>query len=439
MRTFYVIFLCLYITHTLNGQSLLQSGPMLGYTDMKEAAIWVQTKQEAEVFIRYWSKSTPTDTFSTEKTHTRKEYAFATTLRADSVEPGNKYQYQVIINNKVVDLKYTTEFQTQPIWKWRSDPPEFSFATGSCAYINEEKCDRSGVPYGAGYEIFESINKNRPDFMIWLGDNAYLREPDWNTWTGIIHRWTHTRSIKELQPLLASTHHYAIWDDHDYGPNNSDRGWWNKNKTLEAFELFWANPSYGVGDVKGAFTQFQWNDVDFFLLDNRFYRSPNKLIADNKTILGENQKQWFKDALVYSSASFKVVAMGGQFLNTVAKFETYSNYGFEKERQEIIDFIYEQNIKNVVFLSGDRHHSELSLLKEEGKPRIIEVTVSPLTSGVGKAKNENNKHRVKGTYVGVRNYAILKLKGTEAERKIVIQFLDQKGKLIWEKSFKKEK
>jgi alkaline phosphatase D len=78
--------------------------------------------------------------------------------------------------------------------------------------------------------------------------------------------------------------------------------------------------------------------VDFILLDNRYYRTPNKLIAENKTILGEQQKQWLKDALVSSLSTFKVVAMGGQFLNDVGKYETYSNNGFEKERQEIIDF-----------------------------------------------------------------------------------------------------
>jgi hypothetical protein len=125
-------------------------------------------------------------------------------------------------------------------------------ATGSCAYINEAAYDRPGNPYGSEYEIFEAINESKPDFMIWLGDNMYLREPDWNSWTGITKRWTHSRSVPEMQPLLASAHHYAIWDDHDYGPNNSDRGWWNKNQTYEAFQLFWANPSYGIGDMKGG-------------------------------------------------------------------------------------------------------------------------------------------------------------------------------------------
>ncbi|MGQ1785264.1 MULTISPECIES: alkaline phosphatase D family protein [unclassified Saccharicrinis] len=433
-----IVCLAIFGLQICYSQSPLQSGPMLGYTDMKETAIWIQTRQEAEVSIRYWIKGNKGEFYTTSKVQTLQNTACTATLIANKVEPGNVYQYQVVVDGTEVDIKYPTEFRTQPIWKWRTEPPNFTFATGSCAYVNEESHDRPGAPYGEGYEIFEAIYKSKPDLMVWLGDNTYLREPDWHTWTGILHRWTHTRSLPELQPMLASVHHYAIWDDHDYGPDNSDRGWWNKNKTFEAFKLFWANPSYGVGDTKGVFTHFQWNDVDFFLLDNRFYRSPNNLIADNKSILGEEQKQWLKDALVYSEANFKVVAIGGQFLNTAAKFETYANYGFGKERQEIIDFIDKQKIKNVVFVTGDRHHSELSVFKEDNKPRIIDVTVSPFTSGLGKAKDEGNTLRVEGTYVEVRNYALISFSGTSKKRMMNIQIRDQKGKMIWEKKFEKE-
>jgi alkaline phosphatase D len=411
---------------------------MLGYSDLREAAIWVQTTEEAEVFIAYWPMSNSDTMFYTNPYSTNYSEAFTATLIADQVEPGTFYDYQVYINNEKVELPYKTQFQTQAIWRWRNAPPDFTFATGSCAYINEKKYDRPGEPYGKAYEIFEAIHASKPDLMLWLGDNIYLREPDWNTWTGITKRWTHSRSIAQLQPLLASTHHYAIWDDHDYGPNDSDRGWWNKNQTFKAFQLFWANPSYGVGDIEGAITQFQWYDVDFILLDNRFYRSPKNLISENKSILGERQKQWLKDALVSSQGSFKVIVFGGPFLNDAAKFENYSNNGFHKERQEIIHFIYQQNIKNVVFITGDRHHSELSILKNENKPRIVDLTVSPLTSGVGHARDENNSFRVEGTYVEDQNYGFISVKGEEDNRRLEIRILDKDNKLLWERTIQIE-
>lgn len=438
MKNLIYIIIGTLIGSSLLAQGNLQSGPMLGYSEMREAAIWLQTKESAVVQIKYWIQDKPDNISFTEKYNTIKAEAFTATLIADNVEPGNTYRYAVLINEEVVDIAYETTFETQAIWKWRGDAPDFSFATGSCAYINEEAYDRPGKPYGSNYNIFTAIHKAEPNFMLWLGDNTYLREPDWNSWTGIIKRNTHTRSVEELQALLASTHHYAIWDDHDYGPNDSDRGWWNKNQTLKAFELFWANPSYGVGDVKGAFTQFQWYDVDFILLDNRFYRSPNKLKADNKTILGDAQKQWLKDALVSSNSSFKVIAMGGQFLNDAAVFELYSNNGFDKERQEIIDFIYEQNIRNVVFITGDRHHTELCLLDEPGKPRIIDLTVSALTSGPSKNVDPGNTLFVEGTYTHKHNFGLVSFTGSGEERTMNFEVIDNEGTSIWKKSFDME-
>ena len=81
--------------------------------------------------------------------------------------------------------------------------------------------------------------------MMWLGDNMYLRTPDFLSNTGIRHRYRHARSLPELQPLLGSVHHYAIWDDHDYGPNDADGSFVNKQLTESAFNDC-ANPNTDV-------------------------------------------------------------------------------------------------------------------------------------------------------------------------------------------------
>ena len=60
---------------------------------------------------------------------------------------------------------------------------------GLCVYVNEAPYDRAGPEYGGDYGIFASIDAQRPDFMLWMGDNVYLRPADWNTRTGIYHRY----------------------------------------------------------------------------------------------------------------------------------------------------------------------------------------------------------------------------------------------------------
>ncbi|MCF8302307.1 MAG: alkaline phosphatase family protein [Bacteroidales bacterium] len=422
----------------LSQQELLNAGPMVGYSEMQEVMLWVQTKVPAVARIVYWDQENPNRKYSTDRVITSRKEAFTAHLVADSVEPGNQYGYELYINNRKMEFMYKTEFQTQTLWQWRTDPPDFRFAAGSCAYFNEKEYDRPGEPYGNGYDIFMSILRKDPNFMLWMGDNVYLREADWNTRTGILHRYTHDRATPQLQPLLASVHHYAIWDDHDYGPNNSNRSWWNKEDTYEAFKLFWANPSYGIDDMEGAITFFEWNDMDFFLLDNRTYRTPNYRNEPGKTILGEEQLQWLFDALTYSRSPYKFVVMGGQFLNTSGQGETYSNYGFEKERQRIIDFIYEQGIQGVVFLTGDRHHSELSILKKENKPTIWDLTLSSLTAGPHTtADEETNTLQVDGTLVMERNFGMVDVKGPRKDRKLIITVFDTQGEELWTRTIER--
>ena len=95
------------------------------------------------------------------------------------------------------------------------------------------------IPQSWGVEvqtpILDAMVAKRPDAMVWMGDNFYYREPDWNTRTGMIYRNTHTRSYPGLQPFLASTHHYATWDDHDYGRNDAGADFASRDASQAAF------------------------------------------------------------------------------------------------------------------------------------------------------------------------------------------------------------
>jgi alkaline phosphatase D len=271
--------------------------------------------------------------------------------------------------------------------------------------------------------------------MLWLGDNVYLREVDWWSRTGIMYRYTHTRSLPELQPLLGSTHHYAIWDDHDYGPNDSDRTFREKDTTLEAFTTFWGNPSAGIAGVGGITTTFEWADVQFFLMDDRWSRTPNDLLGGERRMLGKQQLDWLIEALASSRAPFKLVAIGSQVLNPVARFEHYATY--PDEREELLTRIRQQNISGVIFVSGDVHHTSLSKLERRGTYPLYDITISPLTAGVATgAADEANYLRVPNTLVIDRNFATLDFSGPRTDRQLVITVYDTQGRQRWQHTIK---
>ena len=416
-------------------QDLINSGPMVGYSTMQEVLLWVQTEERAKVHFEYYEIDNPKVKFSTDKIETEKKNGYVAKLIADQVIPGKKYKYEVYVNNYKIERNYAMEFQTQELWKWRTDPPDVKFIIGSCSYINEPKFDRPGKPYGSNFEIFNSINKKKPDFMLWLGDNTYLREPDWNSRTGFIKRYSHTRAFPELQPLLASTHHYATWDDHDYGPNNSDGSFWLKETASEIFKLFWGNPNYDVTGKGGITGFFQWSDLDFFLLDNRYHRTANNNLTGNRQMLGKDQIDWLINALSFSQASFKFVAVGGQVISNGVVYENYATY--PDERKYLLDKIREAKIEGVIFLDGDRHHTILSKMQEtKNVYPLYDLTCSSLTAGVNNDNEPYNSFKLEETFVNVNNFGMLNVTGPTNDRELTIQIFDKDGKELWIKSIK---
>ncbi|MCX7735676.1 MAG: alkaline phosphatase family protein [Candidatus Kapabacteria bacterium] len=435
MRKLVILLIIVFSFVQIKAQKeLLMSGPMLGYSEMREVLIWVQTKQEAEVKFEYWKQGDNVKYFSETK-RTSPIDGFTAKIKLSNLEPGTNYDYSLYINNKRINFNYPLKFQTQKLWQYREEPPSVKIAMGSCAYINDSLYDRPGKPYGGEYKIFNSIYSKKPDIMLWLGDNIYYREVDWFSRSGMIYRNSHSRAIPELQPLLASVHHYAIWDDHDYGPNNSDRSFRNKNEALDVFQLFWGNPTYGFYDEKCAVTMFKWADIDFFLLDNRWFRSSNNRKFSEKEILGNKQIDWLINALTFSEARFKIIIIGGQVLNPVANYENYST--FPEEQSYLINSISKENIKGVIFISGDRHFSELTSLPREGTYPLLDFTVSPLTSGpfTDACSKENNYLRVPGTCYDKRNFGMIEITGKRTERTLKFLLFDTDGNRIWEKSY----
>lgn len=452
----------------------IQSGPMIGYATMAEVLLWVQTDEPAEVKFAYWQSGNPHEIYYTDPVQTEKRTGYIAKCIADQVKSGTDYGYRVYIDGKPARPYFRSgyregtiplNFSTPRNWRFREEghaPYDFTIAFGSCAYINEPGgYDRlSSKPYGGDYRIFEAIYEKQPDLFIWLGDNIYYREPDWTSRTGMIHRWTHDRSIPEIRPMLATIPQYATWDDHDYGPNDIGREFWQKELATEIFKLFSGNPTAGLPETPGIFTYFAWGDVHFYLTDNRTYRTTTGLQPNpfgyERQMLGKRQVDWLVELMKYNRAqsvssypsTFHVVAMGNQTLSPNSK-DSLQN--FPEEWQYLFDRLTAEEIHNVIFLSGDVHASEVSRMTytgggqpgvagksgQAGKEYVFwDVTSSPLTAGPSRgspASANPYRHDVFpgeiSQYTG-RNFATLSFEGPLPERRAIIRYYDSDGNLI---------
>jgi alkaline phosphatase D len=204
------------------------------------------------------------------------------------------------------------------------------------------------------------------------------------------------------------------------------------------FNEYWANRSGPYLNENGIYYSFKHSDAEFFMLDNRWFRDESNLNEQffSKTQLGAKQLDWLKNKLAHSKAVFKFVCVGGQFLNEHTNKESFNLY--KKERQEIIQFIVEQKISGVIFLTGDRHHTELIKnddIKEKLGYSLFDLTSSSITAGASSiigSDEEKNPMRVANTLTAENNFCRIQISGKKkGERQLEISNYDAKGLVKW--------
>jgi alkaline phosphatase D len=320
--------------------------------------------------------------------------------------------YQDNSNSTLLSDSLSGTFRTAPA------PDHSSPTTKPISFIfaadlgGQRHCRQSDA---GGYSIFKSMKELSPDFFIANGDMIYaadkcpvegpsvnwknipgnfsgIADPDVN-WTNIeqvrdiyLKHWQYNRADPYLQSFLQNVSMYSQWDDHEV-INDFGALWqyWNSfnkdrkdyanlvNEGRDAF--FNYSPMYRNLDEKDRiYRSFNWGpNLDVFILDARSYRSPNNLADipnNNKTMLGSEQLHWLKQSLMDSSAIWKVISsdvpisvptganasiLGRDGWANGNDTNYSSKTGFENELQQLLAFLDEINIKNIVFVTTDVH------------------------------------------------------------------------------------
>ncbi len=412
----------------------LLSGPMVGHTTSTAAAVWMETDRPADVSIHYWVEagvqpivrgvaSGRTDTASP---HTA-------VIRMDNLLQGGIVHYELEIDGRAIRPETAQVFMLLPAAG--SEAATFSVAFASCM-------NPSRVPI---QPIWTQVGVFRPDALLLIGDNNYMpMRPDaYETDDGTVayamaryHRYL--RDLPGLRSVLATTPTYAIWDDHDFGPNNADRTFRWRELTLDMFKRYWANPAAGTNDTPGVFYSFRIGDAEFFMLDDRYHRDPNDA-PDRSTMLGAGQLAWLKDGLRASTATFKVIVNGHTLtIDRQDRGEYWANFG--NERDDFLEWMYAEGIDGVLFASGDWHVGSLSRVSftENGYP-LYELISS--NAGVASVEEDAHQYRYNRQVAGHNrnfdgpiindisdyNFGLLEFSGEAGSRTVTLKIVDHLG------------
>jgi alkaline phosphatase D len=406
---------------------------MVGFISDREARIWVRLNGPHDVRVQ----STPADEGTSLARATVSRAIRADPSRDNTavipltdLTPDTAYRYAVIVEEGDAEQVGPFAFRTLPP---KGRPGIFRVAFGSCA----------SVDYDPVQPIWRAIAQTRPQAFLWLGDNIYGDSEDPEV---LRKKYRRQRSVSALMDFQATVAQLAIWDDHDFGLNNGDRTFPAREKSLQVFREYWANPqaslsghlgraSPGDGaEIPGVFFRWSVGDVDFFLLDGRTHRDPNRLPdGPEKTQLGATQKQWLKSELKKSRAVFKVLVAPGAW--TEGKGPGGDSWAaFLHERNEIFDFLLEEGITGVFLLAGDTHRPQINLIPrtQSGRYDLYEVISSPLAQEVDlRPIGPGNFRPVRPANAFAVNFGLLEFDTQARPPRVKVRLIDADGKDLW--------
>lgn len=414
---------------TASLHAALTTGPMLSHVDMREATVWLQCDAPSLVRVSYYTDADQSKPHWSIPVETDSQNGHTASITLDKIEPGQNYRYQIELNGELVGD--TGNFSSPTNYHDRTPPPDFKIAIGGAHYVMEEGFEPPYQILGGGYQIFNSIVATEPQLMIWAGNTSHLRQSDWATKSGYLKRYATARSIPELHTLLQNIPNYATWSAHDFGAPNAGMDSSTRQIATDTFNAYWPRP-IKIQQLEGVATQFRYADVDFFILDVCSYRNDTPDSSTRIQILGEEQINWLRQALIHSQATFKVIVAGAPILNPA---DSRSNLSYaEREHTEFLQMMREEKISGLFFLSGGKNYGELTRLVHASSYNLYDLTVGPMTATPGNNEDELNFFRQPGSSTFERHFALIEFSGPEEERVLTIRVMSTEGKELWNRA-----
>jgi alkaline phosphatase D len=261
-------------------------------------------------------------------------------------------------------------------------------------------------PARGGLKMFETMRAAQPDLFIHLGDTIYADNPiqaevkleDGSLWKNVTTEVkAHVAQTLEdfrgcyrynllddnVRRFNAAVSQLVLWDDHETHNNWFPQGrfddprYTDQSSALLSARARTAFLEYQpirqfARDRERIYRTQQFGPLlEIFAWDMRSYRGPNSPnrqteLTEDSAILGSEQLGWLKSRLAASTATWKVIASDMPLglvvtdkhgSEAVANGENGPPLGRELEIANLLKFIKDKAIQNVVFITADVHYA----------------------------------------------------------------------------------
>lgn len=249
--------------------------------------------------------------------------------------------------------------------------------------------------------MWKALSDTKPDLVFLLGDNVYVDdEIGIVTEERIWRRYVETRVTLDFYHWKTLVPTLAIWDDHDFGFNNTYGNMYWRKYSSEIFRTLYAQDAV-MPEVMwgpGIATAFSAYGQRFFLMDNRSFRD-NPLTGD--THWGTSQENWLEKSLSAAKSAGWIMS-GSQIFSGYRSGSGYET-GHPKSLKKMLQRLSSVEAP-VLFCSGDVHYSEIMHIEDEHLGyETTEITSSSMHSSAREPR-EGNKRRIAS--IGEFNFVI---------------------------------
>ena len=358
--------LLLSFVSTLVFDPSISHGPFVGHVDSKSAVIWCRCSEPGDYKCLLTSENDRKAVVASATASPKNDLCVK--FKFDNLASGQKYSYSIATGNGTLVEGADYFFKTSD-----NDDRQTSIKIGFGSCAKEDNGTANA---------WKKISELNLDAFVLLGDTPYI---DTTNLGQQRKRYREFAAVKPMAKLFRSTSMYGVWDDHDFGRNDTNGKLKGKENSRQSFTEFRANSSFGNGTA-GIYSKFRRGTIEVFLLDTRYFAATeNSPFADNQpSLLGSDQWNWLKQSLMESSATFKVLACGMVWNGAVRIGKRDHWMTYSHERDELFRFIGAEKIAGVVLVAGDIHRSRVikHAAAEIAGYDLYEFISSPLHSHV---------------------------------------------------------